>query len=101
MIFSYNSSAEAPGVYYVGSKNEILHAIDQVKVKRRPTVKAARKYFEAICKTSVRSSLDWNENRKYTVQECTEDIVGLITDYINKGMPQQYYYENNNLDIRY
>ncbi len=101
LIFSYNSSAEAPGVYYVGSKNEILHAIDQVKVKRRPTVKAARKYFEAICKTSVRSSLDWNENRKYTVQECTEDIVGLITDYINKGMPQQYYYENNNLDIRY
>lgn len=105
LMFAYNASTEAPGVYLAGSKEEIINAIDAVGTagrmgrKKRPSEDAVRKYFAAICKTSVRSSLDWTENRKYTVQECTADIVSLITDYIGQGMPETYYYENKNMEI--
>lgn len=100
LMFAYNASSDAPGVYLVGSKKEILDAMDDVEKRKRPTAAQTKKYFAAICKTSVRSSLDWEVQRKYTVQECRRDIVDLITDYVSQGMPEQYYYENKNLCIR-
>ncbi len=100
LSFAYSAVSEAPGVYYVSSKEEILNAIDTAR-KKRPTAEEAKKYFASICKTSVRTSLDWKENGNYSIQEYSKDVVDLITDYTEKGMPDDYYYENKNLKIKY
>ena len=97
LVFAYNASAEAPGVYYVESKEDIVRAIDRTNSQKRASAEDAKKYFAAICKTSVRSCLDWTSNRKYTTQVYMTDVVELITDYIKMGMPDNYYYENKNI----
>lgn len=99
LIFAYNASADAPGVHYVQSKDDIQKVFDAVDEGNPVDKEDAKKYFAAICKTSVRTSLDWPQKRKYKVQECSSDIVNLITDYVDKGMPDEYYYENSALDI--
>ena len=95
LAFANNVAMYAPGVYRVGTKEEICKAIDHACKIYKYDGKIAKAYYAAICKTSIRGYLDWDSNAYYSIEDCKSDIIELIDNYVNSGMPDDYYFEND------
>lgn len=91
IMLAYNAVSDAPGVHYVSSKEEVINAIKEAdqEIKREEI----ERYFDAICKTSVRHFLDWPKKWVYSKEVYISDVVELIMDFVKQGMPKEYYYE--------
>lgn len=97
ITFANHCLCGAPGVFRVYDETDINKILEMILNKQciinNHEIQA---YFSAMSRTLVKGYLDWPDNPRFNMDECIQDTVELISDFVNDGMKDSYIYIKNN-----
>lgn len=93
ITFADHCLCGAPGVFRVHDEIDIQNALITITKKDFCINEIETKnYFSALSRTLVKGYLDWPQNDHISFDECIDDTVDLIFDFINTGLKEDYVY---------
>lgn len=93
LTFANHFMSGAPGVYRVGSEEEVNNALKLILSDNYSiNPKEVENYFAAFSNTLVRGYLSWPRNPVYKLSDCIADTVNLIEKFVEAGMPEDFYF---------
>lgn len=93
ITFANHCLCGAPGVFRVGSEEEVEQALkDILSPKFEVNAEEVKRYYSAMSKTLVKGYLDWPEKPEYDLRDCIKETVQVIEAFVRDGMKEDFCY---------